>query len=294
MPAPEVPPMQPLMPTHAHPRDASTRAPRGFTLVELLIVLGIIAVLITIVVVVGQGVAQSAKRNATVNTLQVLDEAMAAYVASEDASFPKFITPDPARPTAFAAVFDGVAQQLPGTAAGTFKPINTVGLFMLEASKVPRSRDILAKLPAKFVRNVTIEPALPGAGDQPSLPTVFDAWDRPIRLVLPFSDGIITGPKAGTAAAITDFRPIADVFGATAGPTFITGDLRRNNTTVRDATTCNVTAPADSDGGRCVGNKPYFYSVGADGLAGISTPASCGNVNGTQDNIYTTPPTFPK
>jgi prepilin-type N-terminal cleavage/methylation domain-containing protein len=275
-------------PTH---RLCTRSNARGFTLVELLVVLGIIAVLISVVVVVGRGVSQAAKRNTTLNTLQVLDEAMAAYVSSEDASFPRFVEPEPS-PSSNAnniwPVFDGVAQQ--STVSGVNIPVNTIGLFMYEANKNPRCREILAKIPAKFVRSFDID----GAGPQPALITVFDAWDRPIRLVLPFSDGVITGPKAGTGAAVTAFRPIAEVLVAPTGKAIVSGDLRRNNTTQRDATTCNVLTSADSDGGRCVANKPYFYSVGADGLAGISTPASCGDVDNVGDNVYTTSPNLPK
>jgi prepilin-type N-terminal cleavage/methylation domain-containing protein len=262
----------------------SSRATRGFTLVELLIVLGIIAVLISLVVVVGRGVSQSAKRNATLNTLQLLDQAMAAWVASEDATFPRQVATTDAANAPRVLLIDGV-----GTGE---KPINTIGFFLREASKVPRCQEILAKIPAKYLRSVDVD-GTGGDGPQPSLPTVFDAWDRPIRMVLPFADGLVLGARGSAGASRDDYRDEGEVFVLPAGATPAFAQYRRNNTTLRAAAGCVVQQPADSDGGRCVGNAPYFYSVGPDGLAGQNTPAPCDREDNVSDNVYSVQPAFP-
>jgi prepilin-type N-terminal cleavage/methylation domain-containing protein len=265
------------------PHQPTRTTRRAFTLAELLIVLGIIAVLIGLVVVVGRGVAQSAKRNATLNTLQLLDQAMAAYIASEDATFPRQAALTETTPNQRVLLVDGVG-------AGDI-PINTIGYFIREASKVPRCQEILAKIPAKYLRSIDIDGAGSGGGPQPALPTVFDAWDRPIRLVLPFADGIVTGPRGTTTPAPTEFREAEDFLVLSPPATHAFASYRRNNLTERNpAANCAVITAADSDGGRCVANQPYFYSLGEDGLAGLNTPSPCDDDDNRSDNIYSIPP----
>ena len=106
----------------------------------------------------------------------------------------------------------------------------------------------------------------------PALRTIVDAWQRPIRYVHPKFDGLFhpTGDPAG-------FMTLSDA--AVLGPPpqgriYATDGVRRNNAAAGGE-------PADSDGGLCVGNHPYFYSAGPDG-----DPSTI------EDNVYSVKPQF--
>lgn len=254
----------------------------GFTLVELLVTIGIIGLLVSIVLAVGVAVAGTGKQRATEQVLRSLDLVLESYVA-ETGGIPGPTEPfpdggDPTNP--LQTVVQPVADARLGT---TDEMINSVGWFMLQCRNSPSAEAKLKGLDSRFVKewDATVgTPSVP-ALDQPRIATVFDAWGNAIRYVHPAFDGLIHGPDysggnvtpGGAASAVRTEDVIGPppqnrVYGFTS--------IRRNNRKV------GTQATGDSDGGMCQSETPYFYSAGPDG-----DPAT------VEDNVYTTRPIFP-
>lgn len=276
---------------------------RGFTLVELLVVIGIIGLLVGITFAVGRTVVNTSKRQATEDTLRILDAAMQTYIDTKDALPPAYMwhrqaNVDAATPPAdYFVCIDGVA----GT-GGTLRPVNSIGMFMVMAGEVPEVKEILDKLPSRFVRVYDGD----GAGIEPAMPTVFDAWGNPIRFVLPSLDGRVVGGRGATTAADTDVRsadeavplpdPMRNRFSAVAiSPNPVLTEVRRNGFV--DLTVTPNELP-DSDGSRSTNNRPYFYSAGDDGRVGRVRTVGAGPTDDpldfNADNVYTSKPALPR
>ncbi len=255
-----------------------SRARRGFTVIELLVVVGIIAILVGLSFVVGGKVLEGGKRGAALETIRLLDNALNDYMAKTD-GLPATTVEDPEDRDRVFPVAD--ARDMQNTDSGRSpagnQMINSVGLFMLQAREVPSSRQILDQLPSKFARALEID-------GQPVLMTAFDPWGNPIRYVHPSLDGRF-------AAGNTDL-----VLGpAPTGKQYAINQMRRNNEqTVLNGMVVNAQDIVDSDGGLCTGNRPYFYSVGPDGRAGWYQNEANQWIDGAADNIYTMTPTLPK
>lgn len=295
----------------ATPPAPTVRRRHGFTLMELLVVIGIISVLIALVVVVGSAVTSSARSRLTEDGLRVLDGTLASYIA-DVGDIPPAYVPDP-RVTQNAGfrnvllpVADARNMSDSDTAASPQgnQMINSVGLFMAQTNPAPDPQSVvrlraspgaqknLASLPSRLS---AVYDADRTPDRQPSLPTAIDAWGRPMRYVHPAFDGLVTdlptNPTPDPAAA----RDTLAVLGAPPAPiaNWAIARIRRN---ARDTAPTPTLAQhfADSDGGTCIGNRPYFYSAGPDGRVGVQVDGS-GNVikDFNADNVYTTTPTFP-
>ncbi len=243
---------------------------RGFSLVEMLVVIAIIGVLVSIVLVAGRKVRAGGMDNSTRDVIRVLDLTLDTYMTAKDGV--------PA--ASMYVAIDGpltVKRTLPVSDArngdslvdtpGDLNMVNASGLFLLQLADIPTAKAQLEGIPAKFMGQ---KPILGGtAATQRKMLTPIDAWGNAIRFVHPAFDGVIkSDPTANPGSAVLLDSPQFPQRKLTE-PWAITM-IRRNNV-------------SDSDGGRCVGKRPYFYSAGEDGDA--STNA---------DNIYTTPPTFSK
>lgn len=285
---------------------------RAFTLVELLVVIGIIGVLIGLATAVGSKVMGGAKANATRNTLQALDQILATYIKANDGRVPAAYVFDPIweDQSQRAGANDRIVPIIDGVfrAADPRGRFNSVGLFLYQCKLVGDSQlaQQIQNLPSKVVSNLPVDLTdTPGAGVA-SITTVLDSWGRPIRYVHPSFDGVFKTRTSASTLPLqsvqlseqfpTDFSAASAKFKRRDGsqgqltwnPT-MTSDIRRNFFTNADRETSawrNLSAEAklgDSDGGTCQGNQPYFYSAGPDG-----DPSTL------EDNVYTVVPKLPK
>lgn len=265
----------------------------AFTLIELLIVVGVIGLLVAIAITVGARVADSGKERVTLDTLRILEQSLSEYIAAEG-DIPPPLALDPSGVTAQRGV--KVVQPVADARTPTGEMINSVGLYISQASKVAAAQSILANIPTRYFK-LHQEPIGPlqsqGGSIQPgqrltAMNTAFDGWGNPIRYVHPTWDGEIfqNYNSGGTYSESDKYGWIdARVPGPQAGPNEQYGisRIRRNGPPPVDSDTYRD-APAlsrDSDGGISPTGKPYFYSAGPDG-----DPWTI------DDNVYTTRPQF--
>ncbi len=279
---------------------------RGFTLIEIMVVIAIIVILVGISTMVGTAVVNSGKNKSTQGIIQSLDEALGVYINKKGDIPPALVE------IQFAKLPEMIQNQMPGDVSAfypaadargsesasrvdNFILINSVAFFIESASVVPKVQDIITGINPKYVQSYSADEDV-----QPFLLTVFDAWGNPIRYVHPKFDGILEGEQRTLGDA---GRPINIV--NPRKPFFVEGALpadstrrvrmkfiRRNRLVEADygdsgSTGGGINPSAlsdfdllpDSDGGRTVGSRPYFYSAGPDG-----DPSTL------EDNVYSISP----
>lgn len=295
---------------------------RAFTLVELLIVIGIIAVLAAVTLVASRAVGEGSKIRATQDLIRNLEGALLAYTSETgQIPLPYFEDPRGASDPAFAGklipVADGRNMDAPAEDA-SLRPagpqvINSGGLAMAQLLNSNAAKAQLDVIPAKFIREFDATPGLDAAKKPvPVLRTVFDAWGRPIRYVHPSFSGVITKSTAGSLEGRSLYSTTDASESVLGAPPIskrpgVAGDwaikiLRRSDSydpSLSPSSGASLDAPpsanqiADSDGGACANNTPYFYSAGPDGKVGVfvpTDPARETTKDFNKDNVYTTRP----
>jgi prepilin-type N-terminal cleavage/methylation domain-containing protein len=156
-------------------------ASRGFTLVELLVVIGIITVLVTIGLVIGSRASANAKSNATSDTLKLLDQALTEYVSTKGELPPAFVKIDGAN----------TLQPIADADFGLGSQLDSVGWFCFQMSKVDAAKTIIDRINGKYLS------AIP-SNDPRDFRTVNDGWGNRIRYVHPTFHGLLDGSKSPT------------------------------------------------------------------------------------------------
>ena len=277
----------------------------GFTLVEMVVVVALIALIAAIGIRVGATMVDSGRASATQDVLRVLDRSVDEFINATgsippamvkitlEQGYESYSTGD----TLYFPVIDGrIDEQIPGTDPARNYQINSIGLYLNSIKQSADLSSLLESIDGDFARNYDVED-----DHQPEMLTVFDAWGNPIRYVHPKFDGIIDQPDAGRRM-LGEAGMFVDVFDtSTSGPGFFTAEylpvnltdlpfdgisIRRNKILRADqeeARQGGLSYPVetDSDGGVCPSKRPYFYSCGPDG-----DPATI------DDNIYSTIPKF--
>jgi prepilin-type N-terminal cleavage/methylation domain-containing protein len=235
----------------------------GFTLVEMMIVIGIIGLLAALTLGISSSVLRNSEIRQTENALKVLTMAMQEWeldmgrsVAFQgvpnlpDSSFYDILGSDTIGYPGFGG--EGLSNEIMESALRA----RSVALFaMLRQSE--GAKTVLSKIEADLL------------GKSGTDTYVIDAWGKPIGVVFP-----------GTY--YTEVFPSGNMFAED-----FSGDL-----TVRDQV---------EDGlGSCINQMPYFVSAGPDGIWGYRFQANNGPIdddpdsksmwNGTLDNVYSYKP----
>ena len=295
-------------------RHSSLRpAASAFTLIEVLVVLGIIAIIATISLVVAGRITESGKDRLTSDVLKILDASCQSYVQDFGRVPTSFIDAEGTQFPIIDARGNSGATMSAGTSDADL-PEPSLALFILatksrggaveEALKGvdaklldrPGERE-LTPFPAQQKRNPLYSPARDTApirdpaAAQPdgndSTParihiglTVKDGWGNPIRFVHPAYQGgygnVWVRRDDGTFSQVTRdtvVRNLRQSSGNSQAFSF------RRSARPFDASGAGI---GDADEGFALGSLPYFYSSGADKDPGTRA-----------DNVYTTRPTFP-
>lgn len=295
-----------------------TRAPRrAFTLVEMMVVIGIIVILVAITLGVANAVVEGGRKRATEGVLRALDQTMDIYIDKRGEIPPALVDVPPNRlvgggpldgRTMYYPLIDGVVQTANGS---PFLAIDSVGIYMFAAEEVPEIQSIVAGLDPRFVVRAQAAAAPERAGSagggggagasntQPllELTSVLDAWGNPVRVVHPRFDSIIVGSGQFGSIGILPTTDASDGYftaselpplGGRFMPFRRIRRLAPTEAEWRDFDEGTIAqnfsnGVGDSDGGACPSPRPYFYSAGPDG-----DPSTI------EDNVYTTRPRFPE
>jgi prepilin-type N-terminal cleavage/methylation domain-containing protein len=264
---------------------------RGFTLVELLVVVGIIGILISIVLAVAAGVRNAGRDSLTRSTIQTLEATLEEYMSARG-SIPAALALDPRSGAGIGGQGTKYLQPVADArnfSSTTAEMINSVGLYLAQAREIDAIESLVQGVDAKVARlhlPVGTNPRPTAWSEQPQILTFVDAWGRPMRYVHPEFDGLVYGPESGGTYMATSPKStvsVSTIVGpAGSGEVYGISKLRRNAQNTKAGSASPEDQP-DGDGGLCTGGRPYFYSAGGDG-----DPST------TSDNIYSVTPQFQK
>ncbi len=238
---------------------STLRHARGFSLLELVVVMGIILVLIGLVLAVSGALTAGAEKRALEQSFAILDSAVQEWQQEmgREMTFRRTVpvagfTTDPVtldhdqNPNTPMITLGWDVQEVPTAQADTQSRTFLDVLLYSE-----RPREILANLPEKLLRNAGFNTTT-----QQPIQELIDPWGKPVRVVFPCREwGKGTGPDTGAA----------DIDG-----------------TVRSLQETQL--------GSCLDRRIRFVSAGPDGVFGdITQPTSSTLYKLSEDNIESYP-----
>lgn len=252
---------------------------RAFSLVEMLVVIGIIGILVSLAVVTGSKVIAGGKARATADVIRVLDESRSAWQLNWDKAIPEFLEIENAggQPQYFPLL-----DARPDGAKPDSQALPSLTYYTALVMQDPMIAPIFEQLDSRFVRP-SAAPIPDDDGDTVDWAVraleISDAWGRPIRFVHPaFHGGYGEYWDAESESIASRDLLTVSLPGMQSLPPF----RRSYRPFEEDATGRKASWVGDADEGMCTGNTPYFYSPGDDGDPGTR-----------HDNVYSTEPRFP-
>ncbi len=267
-------------------RAARGAEPRGFSLVELLVAISIIAILLALIAAVGLGAFSNQRAAQAQGVLNTLDRALEEYrLVQED--FPRFNPydyvqrPGPAWSAASDGTPDAGNASLAGAAFGAdpraplssrFPKKPSAAVFLRQSRGIAESESILAGLPSDIFISTPRGVVATPTGDQPAETdalTILDPWAVPAPEWTRF--------KSGSTPVYPALQQSYYVY------------VHPDNLL------------AQSLYGACVNGRPYFVSAGPDRTMGLSAefPDEVFNLDAAskrvavegalKDNIYSYP-----
>lgn len=263
---------------------------RAFTLLELLVVLGILLLLIGLFIGVGVNVTRNQKVSQTRGVLEALNRALDEYMIANSGNIPRFRRDDylcvPGHDGPFGRAPNGQLlvspnQYLNDSEIMPQRPDASV--FVRQASGIGDVDAALGQLPERFlvVTSVPSGAVVGPCNEQiatSAAPSVVDAWGDPNWRGL---DGALDAESVQAAWPILEQSLIY----------YVHPDNRRNRTPG------SGTSPDFPDAqelyGSVVNSRPYFFSAGPDGFYGhpselrlIETAYSMAQRDGEDDESY--------
>ncbi|MFG0243208.1 MAG: type II secretion system protein [Phycisphaerales bacterium JB054] len=269
----------------SRPFGPAAGARGAFTLIELLIVIGIIAVLVALAVVVGAKVVEGGRARATTDVIRVLDGTLASWQFNARTPLPSVLeVKEDATRSRYFPIIDARRPSGNSDFAAEAEPsaLYYSALVMQDQSVAPE----FEQLDSAFVSSASApqENSQNGRRESWAIPAadLRDAWGRPMRFVHPAFHGGHGEYWDGENERMANRDPMRVMVKNPQGREIEVEYRRSYRPFEADAAGRKATWVGDADEGMAVGGRGYFYSAGEDGDPGTRA-----------DNVYSTEPRFP-
>lgn len=254
----------------------------GFTIIELLVVITIIAILVSLTLAAGTKVISVGRERGTQWAMQALDASVGEYIQASGSIPPATVRDPTPGSTRRVPIVDGSV----GTDAAALKTMDSTAwyVYQLQAEGSSALAAIHQIDPKMRKSGIAKDADIKYDADHTGARTtqILDVWGNPIRYVHPRFGGVhgvgkgkaedlenVLGGLSPSGYGTVSFG--MTMFSRDPAPAIMPSGKKRDD------------FKNDADGGATPNRRPYFYSAGPDG-----DPAT------TDDNVYTIRPVLPR